>query len=96
MQFQTKPEIAVDLVKQVLADGVSPAPVLGDEVYGTSGELRRELRRLGLEYFLNAGSELQAWTEPVKTRLAGKRWVVVKGEPKSSSPGALSRTIAEV
>jgi len=95
VQFQTKPEIAVDLVKQVLADGVSPAPVLGDEVYGTSGELRRQLRQLGLEYFLNAGSELQAWTEPVKTRLAGKRWVVAKGEPQSSSLGALSRTITE-
>ena len=96
VRFQTKPEIAVDLVKQVLADGVSPAPVLGDEVYGTSGELRRELRQLGLEYFLNAGSELQAWTEPVKTRLARKYWVVAKGQAKSSSLGTLSRTITEV
>jgi len=96
VQFQTKPEIAVDLVKQVLADGVSPAPVLGDEVYGTSGEFRRELRRLGLEYFLNAGSELQAWTEPVRTRRAGKHWVVAQGQPQSSSLGALSRTFAEV
>jgi len=95
VRFQTKPEIAVDLVKQVLADGVSPAPVLGDEVYGTSGEFRRELRRLGLEYFLNAGSELRAWTEPVKTRRAGKHWVVVKGEPQSSSLGALSRTFTD-
>ena len=93
VRFQTKPEIAVDLVKQVLADGVSPAPVLGDEVYGTSGELRRELRQLGLEYFLNAGSELQAWTEPVKTRRAGKSWVVAQGQPKASSLGSLSRTI---
>jgi len=96
VQFQTKPEIAVDLVKQVLADGVSPAPVLGDEVYCTSGGLRRKLRQLGLEYFLNAGSELQAWTEPVKTRRARKYWVVAKGQPKSGSLGALSRTITEV
>jgi SRSO17 transposase len=95
VRFQTKPEIAVDLIKQVLADGVSPAPVLGDEVYGTSSAFRRELRRLGLEYFLNAGSELQAWTEPVKTRRAGKHWVVVKGEPQSSSLGALSRTFTD-
>ena len=95
VQFQTKPEIAVELVKQVMADGVSPAPVLGDEVYGISGELRRELRQLGLEYFLNACSNLQAWTEPVKTRLARKYWVVAKDEPESSSLGALSQTIAE-
>jgi len=32
VRFQAKPAIAVDLIKQVLADGVSPAPVLGDEV----------------------------------------------------------------
>ena len=95
VQFQTKPEIALELVQQVMADGVSPAPVLGDEVYGTSGELRRQLRQLGLEYFLNAGGELQAWTEPVQTRRAGKHWVVAKGQPQSSSLGALSRTITE-
>ena len=95
VRFQTKPEIALDLIRQVLADGVSPAPVLGDEVYGTSGSFRWELRRLGLEYFLNAGRELQARTEPVKTRRAGKHWVVAKGEPQSSSLGALSRTITD-
>src|SRR5208282_3159806 len=52
VRFQAKPAIAVDLIKQVLADGVSPAPVLGDEVYGVASELRWELRQLGLEYFL--------------------------------------------
>ena len=72
VQFQTKPAMAVDLIKQVLADGVSPAPVLGDEVYGVASELRWELRRLGLEYFLNAGGDLLAWTKPVKKRLAKK------------------------
>jgi len=72
VQFQAKPAIALELIRQVLADGVSPAPVLGDEVYGASSELRWELRRLGLEYFLNAGGDLLAWTKPVKTRLAKK------------------------
>jgi SRSO17 transposase len=94
VRFQTKPEIALDLIRQVLADGVSSAPVLGVEVYGTSGEFRWGLRRLGLEYFLHAGSELQAWTEPVQTRQAGKHWVVARGQPQSSCLGALSRTIA--
>jgi len=93
VQFQAKPAIALELIKQVLADGVSPAPVLGDEVYGVASELRWELRRLGLEYFLNAGGDLLAWTKPVKTRLAKKYWGAVEGEPEASSLAALSKAI---
>ena len=93
VQFQTKPAIAVDLVKQVLAAGVNPAPVLGDEVYGNASELRWELRQLGLEYFLNAGGDLLAWTAPVKTRFAKKYWGVADGQPAATSLAALSKTI---
>jgi SRSO17 transposase len=93
VQFQTKPALAMDLIKAVLADGVSPAPVLGDEVYGASSELRRDLRRLGLEYFLNAGGDLLAWTKPVQTRLAKKYWGVAEGEAAASSLAALSKAI---
>lgn len=91
--FQTKPMIALDLIKEVLADGVSPAPVLGDEVYGASSELRRELRGLGLEYFLNVGGDLLAWTTPVQTRLAKKYWGVRDGQPKATSLAELSQGI---
>jgi SRSO17 transposase len=91
--FQTKPEIALELIKQALADGVSPAPVLGDEIYGNVSGFRRALRQLGMEYFLNVASDLQAWTDPVTTRFAKKYWVVAKGQPASSSLAALSRRI---
>jgi SRSO17 transposase len=92
--FQTKPMIALELLRQIVADGVSRAPVLGDEVYGNASELRRVLRQeLGLEYFLNAGEDLLAWTQPVKTRLAKKYWGVTDGQPAATSLGALSRTI---
>jgi SRSO17 transposase len=93
LQFQTKPAIAVDLLKQVLAAGVSPAPVLGDEVYGNTSELRWELRQLGLEYFLNAGADLLAWTEPVATRLAKKHWGVAEGQAAPTSLAALGKAI---
>jgi SRSO17 transposase len=95
VQFQAKPAMALELIKQVLADGVSPAPVLGDEVYGAASELRWELRRLGLEYFLNAGGDLLAWTKPVKRRLAKKYWGVADGEPAASSLAALSKAITQ-
>ena len=95
VRFQTKPELAVALLKQVFADGVSPAPVLGDEVYGSSSELRWELRQLGLEYFLNAGGDLLAWTQPVQTRLAKKHWGVAEGQPAASSLAALAQSFAK-
>ena len=93
--FQAKPAIALDLIKQVLADEVSPAPVLGDEVYGVARELRRELRRLGLEYFLKAGGDLLAWTQAVKTRLAKKYWGVAAGQPAASSLATLSKAMTQ-
>lgn len=89
--FQTKPAIALTLIKQVLADGVSPAPVLGDEVYGVASELRWGLRQLELEYFLNAGSDLLAWTDRPQTRLAKKYWGVPEGQPAPSSLASLSQ-----
>jgi SRSO17 transposase len=91
--FETKPRLAADLIEQVRADGVSPAPVLGDEVYGASSELRARLRRAGLEYMLNAGGDLLAWTEPVTTRLAKKYWGVAAGQAPARSLQELSRRI---
>jgi SRSO17 transposase len=52
VEFATKPQIAVNLIKEALADGVVRAPVLGDNAYGINGEFRDELRRLELEFFL--------------------------------------------
>jgi SRSO17 transposase len=95
VEFQTKPAMALDLIKEIVADGVSPAPVLGDEVYGAASELRRGLRELGLEYFLNAGDDLLAWTQPVKTRLAKKYWGVAEAQPEAVSLGALSRSFTK-
>lgn len=96
VKFQTKPMIALDLLREILADGVSRAPVLGDEVYGNSSELRRALRQeLDLEYCLNVGGDLLAWTKPVKTRLAKKYWGVAVGQPEATSLAALSRTISD-
>jgi len=35
--FATKPQIALELIIEALADGVPPAPVLGDAAYGGNG-----------------------------------------------------------
>ena len=93
VKFQTKPAMALELIGEVLASGVSRAPVLGDEVYGAASELRRGLRKLELEYFLNAGGDLPAWIRSVETRRARKHWDVAEGQPPAVSLAALSRTL---
>ena len=92
--FQSKPALALDLVREVAADGVRPAPVLGDEVYGNASALRLGLRELGLEYFLNAGADLLAWAQPPKTRRARKYWGVAHDQPKPVSLAALAKELA--
>jgi len=94
VKFQTKPMIALDLIREVVAAGVSRAPVLGDEVYGASSELRGALRESDLEYFLNVGGDLMAWTRRVKTRLGRKHWGVADGQPEATSLAVLSRTLS--
>jgi len=73
VEFATKSEIAVDLIKELVADQVDRAPVLGDSAYGDSYEFREQLRRLGLEFFLQVTpQEHKGWMEEVPTKLKGK------------------------
>jgi SRSO17 transposase len=48
--FRTKPEIALQQMRQALADGVPPAVVLMDPAYGSNGKLRGGISELGLAY----------------------------------------------
>ena len=50
VQFQTKPELALAMIRRALLDGVSPGVVLADSAYGSSSDFRRELRQLRLRY----------------------------------------------
>jgi len=52
IQFQTKPEIALELIEEAVKDGAPRAPVLGDAVYGDNGKFREGLRKNDLEFFL--------------------------------------------
>lgn len=65
VSFATKPQIALDLIRQAVLEGVPKAPVLADAVYGHNEQFRTGLRALGLEYALHAnGGQATAWTEP--------------------------------
>jgi SRSO17 transposase len=66
--FKTKPEIALDLVKQALKDNIPRGVVLGDAGYGADAGFRDALTELGLPYAMGIGSGASIWapgTEPL-------------------------------
>lgn len=54
--FKTKPELALDMVRRALDDGVPRGVVLGDSAYGTGAAFRLTLRKLGLHYSVGVHS----------------------------------------
>ncbi|OFW32968.1 MAG: hypothetical protein A3J28_17775 [Acidobacteria bacterium RIFCSPLOWO2_12_FULL_60_22] len=85
VRFQTKPELGLELIRQALADGVPPAPVLGNSVYGDSAEFRQGLRELQMEFFLPVSATHKAWTHPVPTARKRVRHSVAEDTPSARS-----------
>jgi SRSO17 transposase len=56
--FMTKPEIARTMLRRAYVEGFRPAWVTGDEVYGASGDLRRDLEKRGQAYVLAVASNV--------------------------------------
>jgi hypothetical protein len=56
LEFRTKGQLAIDITRDVLADGVVPDFTCGDEVYGNCTELRGFLEDAGLAYVLRVPS----------------------------------------
>jgi SRSO17 transposase len=56
--FQTKPELARQLLRRAYVAGLRPKWVTGDEVYGASGDLRRDLEKRGQAYVLTVASNV--------------------------------------
>jgi SRSO17 transposase len=54
--FKTKPELALDLIRQALVDEVPPGLVLADSAFGTNRDFRDGIRELGLHYVVGINS----------------------------------------
>ena len=59
--YQTKPQMAVDLVQAVQAQGFRFSVVLADSLYGESMTLLAALQRLGLSYVVAIRSNHHVW-----------------------------------
>lgn len=60
VEFQTKPQLARDLLAAMVADGTMPPWCAGDEVYGRSSELRRFCESNQIGYVLRTGCAFRA------------------------------------
>ena len=59
--FQTKPEIALQQMRQALADGVPPGVALMDPAYGYDSKLRAGMTELGLLYAVGVLPATTVW-----------------------------------
>jgi SRSO17 transposase len=73
IRFQTKPEIALDQIRQAVRDEVTLAPVLADAAYGIDSTFRTGLTELGLSYVVGVQSSASVWP-PGKAPLPAKPW----------------------
>jgi hypothetical protein len=50
VSFATKTELALQLLRRAVDNGIPPGIVLADQAYGTSREFRKAVREMGLHY----------------------------------------------
>lgn len=71
--FKTKPEIALELISQASAAGVSRGMVLADAGYGADTKFRDEVTGLGFQYAMGIGPGATIWA-PGTAPLPAKEW----------------------
>ena len=72
VEFQTKPDIALDQIQAAVAANPDRGVVLADAAYGINTEFRDGLTKLGLQYVVGVQSSMTVW-EPGKQPLPAKR-----------------------
>jgi SRSO17 transposase len=81
--FQTKPEIAAEMIRRTLAAGhVRFSWLVGDELYGDSGKLLDALEQIHQRYVLEVKCNTTVWTE----NPAGRR-SICKGPKRRAREG---------
>ena len=71
IEFQTKPEIALEQIRAAAAAEVAPGIVLADAAYGINTEFRAGITELHLEYVVGVQSSMTVW-QPGKQPLPAK------------------------
>lgn len=81
VKFQTKPEIALDQIRQAVQQDIPRGVVLADAASGVDSQFRAGLRELHLEYAVGVQSSASVW-EPGKQPLPAKSRKTTGRPPK--------------
>ena len=76
VEFQTKPEIALDQIRAAVAASLDGGVVLADAAYGINTEFRDGLTELNLPYVVGVQSSMTVWEpgkQPLPAKPRGKR-----------------------
>lgn len=65
--FRTKPQLAIDICRDMIADATMPPWAAGDEVYGRSSQLRTFLQDNGIGYVMRVGCAFHVTLAPTVT-----------------------------
>jgi SRSO17 transposase len=84
VRFQTKPDLALEQIRQALADGVPRSVVVADVAYGNDTAFRDELTALGLRYAVGIQAKTTVWSE-------GSTPLPPKAYPGTGRPAKLLR-----
>ena len=80
IDFQTKPEIALEQIRQAVAEKAPPGVVLADAAYGNGMQFRSSLTELGLQYAVGIESSTTVW-EPGEQPLPAQPHTGGRGAP---------------
>ena len=81
IRFQTKPQIALDQLRQALHDEVPRGVVLADAAYGNDSGFRDEIEQRGLEYVVGVQRSTTVW-KPGQGPLRPNKYSGVGRPPK--------------
>jgi len=61
IEFLTKPQIALQQLRQAKEQGISPGVVLADPAYGTDTQFRTKITEMSMEYAVGVRSDVSIW-----------------------------------
>src|SRR5262249_20080425 len=73
IQFQTKPEIALEQIRRARERGIPQGVVLADAGYGTDTKFRAELSKLEMDYVVGVQSTTTVWKPGERPKPASAR-----------------------
>ena len=87
--YKSKPQLAIELIQELAAQGFHFSVVLADSLYGESGEFLAALQRLGLDYVVAIRSNHGVWMFPCE-RLRAPAGVPSCASSPTAAPSSAS------